>query len=262
MINHARTLLLNRKPDNIAYGGQPGDEYLPTDYVTVKNLPTYLQSLRDMLLGPNPDRIFGNYRARQYMALLHATELVEFVTDLDPRITYDPDNDDLFSDAVFGVTTSSDSIFVSGELGAPDLFGRCLHEWDVHILTGSTLEVTRQTPPLQHLVQEYTFTDSLSNQMILPGSNAKFRIREGVGTRWTVRGVARPQRDLGEILSELDSAGAPYMNQLFGVGTPLAATEPFKTFRNLWFQHPELAYRLGGLLLAVIYRMEALRTNG
>lgn len=232
------------------------------DYVTVKNLPTYLQSLRTVLLGADPDRIFGNYRVRQYMALLHATELVEFVTELDPRITYDVDNDDLLSDSVFGVTTSSNSIFVSGELGAPDLLGRCLHEWDVHVLGGSTLEVTRQTPPTQHSVQEYSFTDGLSNLLLLPGSAAKFRIREGVGTRWTVRGLARPQRDLGEIMQELASAGAPHMNQLFGVGTSRGASEPFQTFRNLWFQHPELAYRMGGLLLAVIYHTEELRKHG
>lgn len=254
--------MLNRKPDNIAYGGQPGDEYLPTDYVTVKNLPTYLQNLRNLLFGSNPDRIFSNYRVRQYLAVLHATELVEFVTELDPRVTYDTDNTDLWSDSVFSITTSANSIHVIGELGSPDAAGRSLHEWDVRILTETTLEVIRHTPPQQHLVQTYEFTDGLSNLLLLPGSAAKFRIRESAGTRWSVRGIARPQKDLGEILHELSSAGASHMNQLFGVGSPTAELEPFKTFRNLWFQHPELSYRLGGLLLAVIYRTEELRTHG
>jgi hypothetical protein len=262
MINHARTLLLNRQAENVAYGGQPGDEYVPTDFVAVRSLPAYLLNLRATLLGTDPDRVYGNYRARQYMALLHATELVEFVTELDPRITYDVDNPDLFPASLFGVEVPNNYIHVIGELGPPDVNGRCYHEWDINILTGSTLAVTRHTKPQQYSVQEYAFTAGLSNAMSLVGSTAKFKISDGPASNWTVRGYARPQKDLGEILGELESTGTPYLNQLFGVGSPTAASEPFKTFRNLWFQHPELAYRLGGLLLAVIYRMEELRTNG
>jgi hypothetical protein len=262
MINHARTLLLNREPDNVPYGGQPGDEFLPTNFVTVKSLPTYLRSLRSILLGSDPDRVFGNYRVRQYLALLHMTELVEFVTDLDPRITYLTDNDDLFAERTFRISASKDSIFINGELGPPDATGRSLHEWDIRILTSSTLAVTRHTKPKQHDVQNYSFTDGLSNLLDLIGSTATFRIADNGDTTWAVRGLARPQKDLGQILYELDHSGAAYMNQLFGVGTPSGAAEPFKTFRNLWVDHPELAYRLGGVLLAVIYRMEELRTNG
>jgi hypothetical protein len=262
MINAARTLLLNRQPENVAFGGQPGDEYLPTDYSPLQSPPAYLRNLRATLFGVDPDRVYGNYRVRQYMALLHATELVQFVTELDPRITYNVDNPDLNSDALFGIQTPNDFIHVIGELGAPDITGRSYNEWDIAVLTGSTLAVTRRTKPQQYSVQEYVFSGGLSNAMSLVGSEAKFKISDGSVQSWTVRGYARPQRDLGEILVELESTGTPYLNQLFGVGTPLAASEPFKTFRNLWFQHPELAYRLGGLLLAVIYRTEELRTNG
>jgi hypothetical protein len=262
MINHARSLLLNREPENIPYGGQPGDEYLPTDYVTVKQIPTYLRNLRGILLGTDPDRVYSNYRTRQYLALLHMTELGEYVTDLDPRITYVPDNDDLFPASVFRISASKNSIFINGELGTPDATGRSLHEWDIRILNGSTLEVTRHTKQQDRVVENYSFTNGLSNLIPLVGSEAKFRIAAGADEFWSVRGLARPQKDLGDVLYELEHAGAAYMNQLFGIGTPSGAAEPFKTFRNLWVQHPELAYRLGGVLLAVIYRMEELRTNG
>jgi len=34
--------------------------------------------------------------------------------------------------------------------------------------------------------------------------------------------------------------------------------EPYLTFRNLWKDHDQIAYRLGGLLLAVAYRTHAI----
>lgn len=260
VINHARTLLINRKPDNVSYGGQLGDEYYPSNYVPVMSMPTYLSSIRNMLLGANPDRVFLNYRARQYMALLHSTELLEFVLELDPRITYDVDNDDMSSDDAFGIR-APDSIHIIGNLGSPDRLGRCYHEWDLNVLNEETIQVIRRTFPQQDSVQEYTITDGMSSRIELVGSEAAFTFNEGINEVWGVAGYARPTRDLGEIQAELESAGAPYMNDLFGVGTPLGASEPFLTFRNLWFKHPELAYRVGGVLLAVIYRMEELRVD-
>ena len=262
MINHARTLLLNRKPDNVAYGGLPGDEYMPVDFAPLKKLPTYLKSIRAMLLGSDPDRLFGNYRAQQYLSLLHATELVEFVTDLDPRITYDLGSREFFDDSMFTATVSHPSLQVLGDFGSPDGSGRSRHEWDVNILTGSTVEIARQTKPQQHSVQDYTFTDGMSNQLPLVGSTAKFRIKQSTTTTWAVSGYARPSADLGSIMAEIESVGERYMNDLFGVGTAVGGAEPFKTFRNLWADHPELPYRLGGVLLAVIYRLEGLRNDG
>ena len=44
--------------------------------------------------------------------------------------------------------------------------------------------------------------------------------------------------------------GEPVLLQLFGV----SPVEPYKTFHNCFLNHPELAYQLGGLLLALVYR--------
>ena len=34
--------------------------------------------------------------------------------------------------------------------------------------------------------------------------------------------------------------------------------EPYKTFRNLWFKHPHMPYRLGAALAAYVYRLDSL----
>jgi hypothetical protein len=58
----------------------------------------------------------------------------------------------------------------------------------------------------------------------------------------------------------LELLGEPVFLELFGA----APVEPYATFKNLWFDHPSAAHRLGGLLLALIYRTDAVRnkTNG
>jgi hypothetical protein len=49
--------------------------------------------------------------------------------------------------------------------------------------------------------------------------------------------------------------GEPNLLQLFG-DSPV---EPFKTFQNLFRDRYEVPYSLGGIVLAYVYRAEALR---
>lgn len=92
MINHARTLLLNRS------GAQrPGtayflEEYVPEDFAPV-TLPGALSKAYNVLIGNRADNAFANYRVWSLMRMLHATELASYVTALDPRVTYIHDKD-------------------------------------------------------------------------------------------------------------------------------------------------------------------------
>ena len=259
MINHARTLLLNRNGDG--YGGTLGDEYVPPEFPAIA-LPGYLNKLRIYLFSTDPDQAFMNYRLQQYMAVLHSSPLVEFVTDLDSRITYDVDNQEMFADSNYGLTETEYLFFVN-ELGPPDATGRSFHKWRIRRLNAATISVTRVSPPQSVVIHPYTIANGISNILPLPGSEASFRFRASLpnGVDQRVEGYARPEMDTGAITASLRGTGSALTINLFGVGTPLAATEPFKTFRNLWNNHPELAYQLGGLLLAVIYQTERERTG-
>lgn len=73
---------------------------------------------------------------------------------------------------------------------------------------------------------------------------------------WTLQLYAKPDSAITACLPRLDFLGEPFYLELFGVGN---TTEPFATFKNIWFNHPNAAYRLAAFTLAVIYRTNELR---
>jgi hypothetical protein len=84
MINHVRTLLANA-PANTADGW----EYVPADF-TPRQLSSTISRIRRFVFGLQPTPTALNYRLRQVMQLLHATELETYVLAKDPRVTYLP----------------------------------------------------------------------------------------------------------------------------------------------------------------------------
>ena len=264
MFNHARTLLMNVDGPNSPGEDYLGEELVPRTYRKLE-LPTYLDHVRMLLFGSDPDRAMLNYRAKQFMTLLHTTELEQAVLDLDSRITYDAaDENHLVSDDVFlPVVTQhggseSDVMTIIGEQMTPDPVGRLRYHLVIDVLAPDTVEVKRLVPVLSSHVFDLVLTNQLSQKIDLVGTGYSFFINtDSPGAAWQVRGYMRPRWDLGQLAAMLEYAAEPTMLSLFG----LTNEEPWKTFRELWFDHPELPYSLGGLLLAVIYRTEEIRTG-
>jgi len=73
---------------------------------------------------------------------------------------------------------------------------------------------------------------------------------------WALQLYAKPDSAVSVCLPRLDFLGEPFYLELFGVGN---TTEPYATFKNIWFNHPNQAYRLAAVTLAVIYRTNELR---
>ncbi len=250
MFNHARTLLLNDHGSNAPGYGLAGEEAVPLEFRAFV-VPAFLASVRRVLFGSNPDRLMMNYRLRQFMAVLHSTELVEHVLELDPRITYDPAATDLFEHN-FGITVEGTDrpFFCSGTPGPDDSRGRLLFAWRVSIGSGNQVTVFRETVPPAEQTTTFTVEDGLSSPVTL-GQDLLCSFDPTAGNTWFVTATARPNRDLPAIVEALrNSVGGPYMTQLFGE----VPVEPYKTFANLWNDHHALPYRLGGLLLAAVYR--------
>lgn len=264
MINHARTLLMNVDGSPSGFAGEVGEEYIPPLYRKLK-LTGPLQSVYRVLYGSNPDRVFLNYRTRQLMSLIHNTDLADYVTAMDPRITYDtgPLDDlfyNLFQIQVVPEIGLTKRLFLVGDLQPDVVQGRCYAQWRVEVLTSSTVNVRRQTPPVQEIVYDYTTTEGLSSLIPLPGSTLQFRIEPQNGAVWRVQGYARPAPNLTVLEAGLRRLGEPIIVQLFQVATPAGKVEPYPTFRNCWERHPLFAYRLAGLLMAYLYRVESLRS--
>jgi hypothetical protein len=77
----------------------------------------------------------------------------------------------------------------------------------------------------------------------------------GLEAQWLVETRVNPAPLLTTAMSSIEMLGEPVYLEIFGV----EANEPYATFKNLWFDHPLPAYRLSGIVLALIYRTEELR---
>lgn len=259
MINHARTLLLNLR-GGAADESVPGEHLVPSAYRPLP-LSSTLKSIRRCLFGETPDRALLNYRGNQYMALLHATELVEYVTDLDRRVTYTCEDVNLFLPTLYRPVCGTlggtqRNLTWSGNAVAPDELGISRFSSTLQ-LVGTTLTVRPVSPAGTAYDIELIFDSELSEPVAIDGSGYQVSVPNESGGQWSLEVYNRPQRDLGIILEQLRHLGAPLLTALFGA----RLVEPYKTFSNLVNRNTQLAYQLGGFLLAVIYRMEELRSG-
>ncbi len=142
MINHGRTLLLNATQ---SAGGFPGEELIPEAYRPVQ-LNGALRSVRAAIFGAKPDRIMLNYRAQQLLAILHASELKQYLLDLDPRITYQPEKADgvyrhAFTLSAYQTDGPDLEFFLGGAAEVdPDTTGICRYTWLVYPFVDSCID--------------------------------------------------------------------------------------------------------------------------
>jgi hypothetical protein len=269
MINHARTLLMN-VPSLEYFPDTLGEELVPPLYEPVV-LPGSLRNVRRLLFGSTPDRHMLNYRCRQLLGLVHSCELAEFVTDLDPRVTYDFADEPYFDPLLFRATAeslvvpsgASAEIYLFGHADLPDRSGLMHRTWTIEIIDADTLEI-RQPGNHFPVSQEYTVSGGLSSRQTIPGTNFSFQFRDSVftpsqGPQFRVESLARPQTSLGSLMASVGLLGDETLAALFGITTPAGRQEPLQTFRRLYENHYSVAHRLGAVALALIYQTEALR---
>ena len=258
MINHARTLLLNRKGEIVPTSYYLGEEYVPV-YPGIALEPS-LARVAGILYGTSPDYESKLFRTAQYMAILHSTEFVEYVTALDSRITYDVSHPGLVG-LEYGleiVTASEAALAVVGTWSEPAYLGRMRNDWVVEA-TGANQILVRHVQSGATQGQVLTFgVGSSSNAFPLIGSDFTAIITDPdglAGDRWEIRYREPPGHTLSDVVANLESMSRITRQALFGLGSE----EPYQTFRNLFDKNQALPFRLSGALLALIYRMEALR---
>ena len=239
--------------------GLVAEEFIPSDFEPLA-LPEFLNGPRRILFGIDPDREFQNYRTRQLLGILHATALQDYVFLLDRRITYDVKDSSLFAEDAFRpivtqISGPTASPTVLGQAASLDKIGRFSNIYLVEIL-GSSVAVTRQTKPAKRFTYDLALQNGLSGSIPLDGSGHSFLSpTNDPSVSWLIEIKNRPAQALGVLAAALKALGEPQRIGLFGA----APVEPFLTFRNLWDDHPDLPWELGGFLLAVIYRTEEIR---
>ena len=256
MLNHARTLLLNRDATASLGATFPGEELVPAGFREL-SLPAYLRNIRTKLFGSTPDRFMLNYRLRQFMTLLHATPLAQYVTALDSRLSYLDAGDDLLQQSFRpAAKTPTTDIAIIGDGEPPDMTGLCHYCFGLEVAPGGFLAY-QIAPPTAWTASGQLDRSELAEAagVLLARTGYSVLLLSKTEASYRIDGFLRPQWSLGEIAAAVQSSSEPDMLQLFGT----TADEPWQTFRNLWYHHRELPYRLGGLLLAIIYRTEELR---
>lgn len=267
MINHARTLLLNISGSTAAGYPYPGEEVVPQEFVAL-SLPQSLVVVRNLLLGTDPDRAMLNYRLRQLLTLVHASELGDYLTKLDSRITYWPSTKrDLFDAGTFGTTISQLAGSTTWALSpvrttqSDTSTNRLLDQWKVEVTSATSATLTHLLPGNEIVTTTY-INSGIAQQLTLPGSSLNIMIGQGVlgsgnWPTWQVQHLSKPQFSLSDIYVLLKQAESQ-LDVLF-----TGNSEPYATCRQLWnMTAGPIAYKLGAIVVALSYRLNEVFNKG
>lgn len=178
MINHGRTLLLNQSGRTY----QPqylGEEYIPPLYGEI-DLPSYLRTARRLIFGADPERVFLNFRTRELLHTIHETGLAEYLYDLDPRVTYWPEQNPVFFNNKKRVTAaqiagpSNARLYFSGNFAADNVKGIAQRDYTVRAIGGTMSQVLEFTAKPPRNMSRMAMTDAPNNYIVIEYDDDKF----------------------------------------------------------------------------------------
>lgn len=266
MINHVRTLLLNR---NLPNNSQYGSEYTDPSFVPLLLTP-HGEVIHETLFGSDPDELTLNYRVSQYLNLLYSDpEIKPYLDLIDPRNTY---RDDVWYLFPFTTTVQrnndsfmADYLTVIGKYIGQDSFGQNLMNIQLELnanLVPPQLKFTYQNHSLPARVVLMRDLNTYPAQLItnpdLPGLIFSFTEGDILVASLTYENVearAEPSRNLGDIANTLITAGA--MN--FDFKIPAEFVDKFAALSR---NRTSSLMKMAGILLSYIYENETVRLNG
>lgn len=251
MINHARTLLLNRRAVDMAC---EWSEYAESTFEAT-NLPVYLRYIWDILFDASSDAWLLNWRAHQYMTLLHGCQFNDHVVMHDKRLSY--------SIPLAPITTSLPAIMVSPSLGEDvvrltgvpcEANGRLMHS----IIASHNDGIMTVKPMGSHSSRQHQISidGGFTSPIPLGASGMFISVAESLldGYTQSFDILANPSTSISDVYRRLTRIPDEYVSSLFAAGA-----EPMATYAKLWHDGRSVLGRLEGLLLAVIYRHHEVR---
>ena len=255
IVNQARTLLLNKSEASRPIRSTTmGEEYIDAGYVP-KELSAYLEQLRTIIFGINPEPVFENFRLRQLLEIIEHSKYSEYITELDSRITYTFDTNEFFNMETVYSCDNTPNLVLSGDLNCDEYTGRLQYKWKI---TGdSTSNVTVQDLHTNKTSDsEIIYSGSgVSSDIAIPGSDWVMKFN-GSGSIeadkvWNVILLTKPAIDISNMVTRL--LASSYVGRLF---EGKIRTEPYKTFYNLYNESNKDIDILIGVVLALIYRID------
>lgn len=160
----------------------------------------------------------------------------------------------LVTQATDGVIASKDVTAITPVLTLPDT--------QLNARVDSITAYERLTTEVNDIFVVENYSTTIGGELVLErpaGMNVLALLSaedviDSVTAAWRVTVRANPTSALITALPNLEFLGEPLYLELFGV----KPAEPYATFLNLWETHPLPAYRLSGIVLAFIYRLNEL----
>lgn len=270
MINHVRTLLLNRPASY--FDGVSNAQYIPGDFQPV-GLPVHLRTLRDIIVPQGLDKFGENYIADTIMRVLHAPDILPYVTKLDSRYTYlnspellarsveAPLEQTRFQSATCDITPHYK---LTGGGYPQDIGTSGVHSWTLVPTDLHRVQVTHNRGKEEILVVT-NGTRQTTPISLIPGYlQVYFTAPTTKLTGWfkyTCSTSLAVPYNLGTIQAEIEKymARPGNMQQIF-TGVDLYANELVE-LQDAWKYSLEVNIRVAAVILGLIYQLEGLRLN-
>lgn len=277
MINQFRSLALNTTPSALLSPYTAYNTHIAPDYASV-SLPVDLAELYGVFY-PSPNFVSKLQLTHAYMELVHGCGLEDAITALDSRVTYDVRKAKTF----IAPRAISVGVPTTAEAQDPAIALRVfnyeyLPAWlDTRLVR--TLSIEQQTNTNNIRVYEdaiqvgaqstLTFSGGFSNAVTVwnPDNSSNrlfdFNIKHPVspaftatsGKKWNVT-FTIPTLDL---ISKQMAVCRTKLSSINGVLTRYSASPKAQAYDQLWMTHFNDNFRLAGLFVGMVYRMNALR---
>ena len=290
MINHIRTLLLDEEGSNKPGNNYPLEEFVPTVFKPAK-MKFELRKVWNTLFGNKPDRSYKNWRLFQLSELAQASDLMGHWQTFDKRIThFDKPAEDYskeygkvlasrvsngnvvsivmaYANGVISVLPSEQAVnqtnnqedlglLFTGKILADEVLGRAYSVWQLDLNAANYLDIKNLTDAVVQESQQLSFTQGLSQAVALKGTGLDLKFKNADPASWTFDIIARPNKDIGVVLANLDNLPKYELEALF-----TGKHKDLTKFKDYWFKQDELCERMTAVSLALAYRLEERRES-
>ena len=254
MINHVRTLFLNRLSSGRPQLGEFGEEFISPDFLPVV-YPRVVSGICTTLLGTDGDPLFQNFRLAQAMSILHGNEhTAEYTSSFDSRITYSPFDSGMlaypYGNSSVKLNSTGMDVDIFGTAEANTSVGRSTFLWDIRTELGEYVTITSAWSGSERVVP-IALTGGVSAPIGLDnGINFRVHVPTGSftpGAKWQIASMVKP------------ADGAPGLLALYistGAGSSVVFSGAPESLYNLWMRGTSSVDKLAGLWGAAAFQMD------
>ena len=245
MLNEVRSRLMN--VSGSGYAPTIIGEPIPADYVRVEELPA-VTAIKRLLYGVSPDAITLDWRTRQLLWFMYASDVGELLSGLDSRVTYNKHSacSRIYPAIICKNVSTGDAAQVIGAELPADYSGTAYVRREL-TLTGSNTATVQQITPAGG--SSFLNRDAFG-LFAVEKSSLQVKLPDQVGSVWRLETITLPRQSAGDLLNSVISLGEPVALELFGVGSPQQSRLQAAYAR--WQNSDRVMDRLSAILVAIV----------